>query len=119
MSNISLYYVIIYLYRSWSLYNGNISQSLHTNKSTLMFDNGNGSSPRSANLSLSYHCDISSTTIATSSIEPSVTSMTSTNIISTPSPNPITCSTDGIWPETLPAHNVTGFYCYKGTVNGK
>ena len=53
-----------------------------------MFDNGNGSLPRSANLSLSYHCDIN-------------------------------CSTDGIWPETLPGHNVTGFYCYKGTVNGK
>ena len=88
MSNISLYYVIIYLCRSWSLYNGNISQSLCTNKSTLMFDNGDGSSPRSAKLSLSYHCGI-------------------------------TCSTDGIWPETLPGHNVTGFYCYKGTVNGK
>ena len=124
MSNISLYYVITSLCRSWSLYNGNISQSLCTNKSTLMFDNGNGSLPRSANLSLSYHCDISSTTVAASCIEPSVTSMTSitsmtsTNIISTPSPSPITCSTDGIWPETLPGHSVTGFYCYKGTVNG-
>ena len=42
-----------------------------------MFDNGNGSSPRSANLSLSDDCDISTTTAATSSIEPSVTSMTS------------------------------------------
>ena len=107
-----------------------------------MFDNGDGSSPRSANLSLSYHCEISSTTVTTSSIEPSVTnmtnkttittitsmtsitktsitSMTSTNIKSTPSPSPTTCSTDGIWPETLQGHNVTGFYCYKGTVNGK
>ena len=122
MSNISLYYAIISLCRSWSLYNGNISQSLCTNKSTLMFDNGNGSSPRSANLSLSYHCDISSTTVAASSIEPSITSitsMTSTDVISTSSPSPITCSTDGIWPETLQGHNVTGFYCYKGTVNGK
>ena len=103
-----------------------------------MFDNK--SLPRSANLSLFYHCDIASTTVTTSSIKPSVTSMTSiiptktsltsineaiitsltsTNIISTPSPTPITCSTDGIWPETLPGHNVTGFYCYKGTVNGK
>ena len=53
------------------------------------------------------------------STETSITSMRSTNIISTPSPTPITCSTDGIWPETLPGHNVTGFYCYKGTVNGK
>ena len=125
MSNISLYYVIISLCRSWSLYNGNISQSLCSNKSTLMFDNGDGSSPRSANLSLSYHCDISSDTVAASSIGPSVTSitsmtsMTSTNIISTPSLSPITCPTDGIWPETLPGHNVTGIYCYKGTVNGK
>ena len=42
-----------------------------------MFDNGNGSLPRSANLSLSYHCDISSTTVAASSIKPSVTSMSS------------------------------------------
>ena len=93
-----------------------------------MFDIGNGSSPRSANLSLSYHCDISSTTVAVSSIEPSVTSinsitsitsMTSTDVISTPSPSLINCSTDGIWPETLPGYNVTGLYCYKGTVNGK
>ena len=90
-----------------------------------MFDNGNGSSPRSANLSLSYHCDISSTTVETSSIEPSVTSitsitsMTSTDVMTTPSPGVINCSTDGIWPETLPGYNVTGFYCYKGTVNGK
>ena len=53
------------------------------------------------------------------STKTSITSMTSTNIISSPSPSPITCSTDGIWPETLPGHNVTGFYCYKGTVNGK
>ena len=107
MSNISLYYVIIYLCRSWSLYNSNISQSLCTNKSTLMFDNGNGSLPRSAKLSLSYHCDISSTTIATCNIEPSITiitsitSMTSTDVISTSSASPITCSTDGTWPETL------------------
>ena len=90
-----------------------------------MFDNGDGSSPRSAKLSLSYHCDISSDTVAASSIGPSVTSITSmtsitsTNIISTPSLSPITCPTDGIWPETLQGHNVTGFYCYKGTVNGK
>ena len=63
MSNISLYYIIIYLCRSWSLYNDNISQSLYTNNSTLMFDNGNGSSPRSANLSISYDCDIPSTTV--------------------------------------------------------
>ena len=89
MSNISLYYIIISLCRSWSLYNGNISQSLCTNKSTLMFDNGDGSSARSANLSLSYHCDISSTTVAASCIEPSVTSitsitsMTSTDVITT------------------------------------
>ena len=59
------------------------------------------------------------TVITPSSSTTSITSMTSTNIISTPSPTPITCSTDGIWPETLPGHNVTGFYCYKGTVNGK
>ena len=45
--------------------------------------------------------------------------MTSTDVISTPSPSPINCSTDGIWPETLPGYNVTGLYCYKGTVNGK
>ena len=116
MSNISLYYVIISLCRSWSLYNGNISQSLCTNKSTLMFDNGNGSSPRSANLSISYHCDISSTTVAASSIEPSVTSitsitsMTSTDVITTSSPSPITCSTDGTWPETLPGYNAITIY---------
>ena len=94
----------------------------------MTFDIGNGSSPRSANLSLSNHCYISSTTVATSSIEPSVTtitsmtsmtSMTSTDVMTTPSPSPINCSTDGIWPETLPGYNVTGFYCYKGTVNGK
>ena len=117
-----------------------------------MFDNGNGSSPRSANLSFSYHCDksspavtnssierLASTTpavttssiehsasttpaVTTSSIEPSVStviSMICTNIITTPSPTPINCSTDGIWPETLPGHNVTGSYCYKGTVNVK
>ena len=90
-----------------------------------MFDNGNGSSPRSANLFLSYHCDISSTTIAVSSIESSVTSITSmtsmmsTDVMTTQSPSPKNCSTDGIWPETLPGYNVTGFYCYKGTVNGK
>ena len=121
-----------------------------------MFDNGNGSSPRCANLSLSYHCDISSFAVTTSSIEPpvsSITSMTSTdvistpspspmsccyvttssiepsvstviniistNVISTPSPSPINCSTNGIWPETEPGYNITGFYCYKGTVNGK
>ena len=78
-----------------------MSQSLYTNNNTLMFYNGNKSSPRSANLSLFYHCDIPSA------------------IITTPSPSPINCSTDGIWPETLPGHNVTGFYCYKGTVNGK
>ena len=92
-----------------------------------MFDNGNGSSPRSANLFLSYHCDISSTTVADFSIQPSVTSITSitsmtsmtrTDVMTTPSPNPINCSTDGIWPETLPGYNVTGSYCYKGTVNG-
>ena len=71
------------------------------------------------------HCDILSTTVATSSIEPSITSitsitsMTSTDVITTPSPSPINCSTDGIWPGTLPGYNVTGFYCYKGTVNGK
>ena len=53
------------------------------------------------------------------SIMPTEASMTSIDIISTPSPTPINCSTDGIWPETLPGHNVTGFYCYKGTVNGK
>ena len=81
-----------------------------------MFDNGNGSSPRSANLSLSYHCDISSTTVATCNIEPSVTSitsitsMTSTDVISTSSPSPITCSSDGIWPETLPGHNAITIY---------
>ena len=102
-----------------------MSQSLCTNNSTLMLDNGNESSPRSAHLSLSYQCDISSTTVATSSIEPLVTSitsmtcMTSTDVISTPSPILINCSTDGIWPETLPGYNVTGFYCYRGTVNGK
>ena len=90
-----------------------------------MFDNGNGSSLRSAKLSLSYHCDISSITVVTSSIEPSVTSitsltsMTSTDVMTTPSPSPINCSTDGIWPETLPGYNVTGFYCYRGTVNCK
>ena len=59
---------------------------LSTNNSTLMFDNENGSLPRSANLSLSYHCDISSSAVATSTIEPSVssiTSMTSTDVIST------------------------------------
>ena len=128
MSSNSLYYFIIICFRSWSLYNGNISQSLCSDNSRLIFDNGNGSSPRSANLSLSYHCDISSTTVATSSIEPSVTSitsmtsitiMTTTDVMTTPSPRPINCSTNGIWPETLPGHNVTGFYCYKGTVNGK
>ena len=42
-----------------------------------MFDNGNGSSPCSANLSISSHCDISSITVTTSSIEPSVTSVSS------------------------------------------
>ena len=93
-----------------------------------MFDNGNGSSPRSANLSLSYHCDISSTTVATSSIELSVTSitsitsmtcMTSIDVMTMPSPNPINCSVDGLWPGTQPGYNVTGSYCYKGTVNGK
>ena len=91
----------------------------------MTFNIGNGSSPRSANFSLSNHCDISSTTVATSSIEPSVTSITSmtsmmsTDVVTTPSPSPINCSTDGIWPETLPGYNVTGLYCYKGTVNGK
>ena len=66
-----------------------------------MFDNGNGSSPRNAKLSISSHCDISSTTVAPSCIEPSVTSitsitsMTSTDVITTSSPSPITCSTDG------------------------
>ena len=60
-----------------------------------MFDNGNELSPRIANLSLFYHCNISLT-----------------NAI-------INCSTDGICPETLPCHYVTGSYCYKGTVNGK
>ena len=121
-----------------------------------MFHNGNGSLPRSTNLSLSYHCDISSPAVATSTIEPSVSSiisMTSTDVISTPSPSPmsccyvttssiepsvstvisiistnviftpspspINCSSDGIWPETQPGYNVTGSYCYKGTVNGK
>ena len=87
-----------------------------------MFHNGNGSLPRCANLSISYHCEISVTSVPTSSIEPSVTSitsMTSTNIITTPSPSPINCSTNGIWPETQPGYNVTGSYCYKGTVNGK
>ena len=87
-----------------------------------MFDNGNGSSPRSANLSLSYHCDISSITVAVSCIGPSVTSITSittTDVMTTLSPNPINCSTDGIWPETQTGYNVTGCYCYKGTVNGK
>ena len=90
-----------------------------------MFDNGNGSSPLSANLSLSYHCDILSTTVAISSLEPSVTSrtsmtsITSTDVITTPSLSPINCSTNGIWPETLPGYNVTGLYCYKGTVNGE
>ena len=69
MSSNSLYYILIIPYRSWNLYNGNISQSLSTNNSTLMFDNGNGSSPRSANLSFSYHCDISSPAVTTSSIE--------------------------------------------------
>ena len=135
----------------------------------MTFDIGNGSSPRSANLSLSNHCYISSTTVATSSIEPSVTSitsmtsmtstdvistpsyirsictisstivatssiepsvtsissmssmisMTSTDVMTTPSPSPINCSTDGIWPETLLGYNITGFYCYRGTVNCK
>ena len=78
-----------------------------------MFDNGNGSLPRSANLSLSYHCEISSTTVAASCIEPlvtSITSMTSTDVISTPSPSPITCSTDGTWPKTLPGHNAITIY---------
>ena len=132
-----------------------------------MFYNGNGSLPRSANLSFSYHCDISSPAVTTSTIEPSVssiTSMTSTDVISTPSPSPMSCcyvttssiepsvsttptssiepsdtvismfsttviftpspsplncSIDGIWPETLPGYNVTGSYCYKGTINGK
>ena len=87
-----------------------------------MFDNGNVSSPRSANLSLFYLCDISLTTVTTSYIEPTVISITNiikTNGISTPSPSPMNCSTDGIWPETQPGHNITGFYCYKGTVNGK
>ena len=49
----------------------------------------------------------------------SLTSMTSTDVINTPSPSPINCSTDGIWPETESGYNITGFYCYKGTVNGK
>ena len=121
-----------------------------------MFYNGNGSLPRCANFSLFYHCDISSPTVATSTIEPSVSSITSmtstdvistpspspmsccyvttsniepsvsivinmisTNVIFTPSPNPINCSTNGIWPETQPGYNVTGSYCYEGTVNGK
>ena len=99
-----------------------MSQSLNNNNSTLMFDNGNGSLPRCANLSISYHCYISLTSIAISTIELSITSiisLTSTNIITTPSPSPINCSNAGIWPETLPGHNVTGLYCYKGTVNGK
>ena len=91
----------------------------------MIFYNGNGSSPRIANFSLSYHCDISLTTVATSSIEPSVTSinsitsMTSTDVMTTPSPSPTNCSSDSIWPETLPGYNVTGSYCYKGTVNRK
>ena len=62
---------------------------------------------------------ITSITSMTSVTERRITSMISTNIISSPSPSPKTCSTDGIWPETLQGHNVTGFYCYKGTVNGK
>ena len=122
MSSNCLYYILITLCRSWSLYNGNISQSLSINNSTLSFHNGNGSLPRCASLSLSYHCHISLTSVATSSIEPSVlsiTSLISTNVISTPSPSPMSCSTDGIWPETQPGHNITVFYCYKGTVNGK
>ena len=87
-----------------------------------MFDNGNGSSPRSANHSFSNHCDISAPAVTTSTIEPSVStivSLISTNVIITPSPSPINCFTDGIWPETQPGYNVTGSYCYKGTVNGK
>ena len=101
---------------SYNVSVNNLIGTLCTNKSTLMFDNGNGSSPRSANLSLSYHCEISSTTVAASCIEPSVTSitsitsMTSTDVISTPSPSPITCSTDGIWSETLPGHNAITIY---------
>ena len=88
----------------------------------MIFDDGNGSLPCSASLSLSYYCDISSPAVATSSIEHSVSStisMTSTDVISTPFPRPINCSSKGIWPETLPGYNVSGFYCYKETVNGK
>ena len=100
MSSNCVYYILIILCRSWRLYNGNISQSLSTNNSTLSFHNGNGSLPRSASLSLSYHCHmyISLTSVAISTIEPSVlsiTSMISTNIISTPStpsPSPMSCS---------------------------
>ena len=62
---------------------------------------------------------IISTETSLASIIPTKTYMTSIGVIYIPSPSPINCSTDGIWPETLPGHNATGFYCYKGTVNGK
>ena len=89
----------------------------------MIFDDGNGSLPCNANLSLSYYCDISSPAVTTSSIEPSVSStisMTSTDVISTPFPRPINCSSKGIRPKTQPGYNVTVFfYCYEETVNGK
>ena len=51
--------------------------------------------------------------------ESSTTSLTTTNAIFAATPRPSNCPADNIWPETLSGHNVTGFYCYKGTVNGK
>ena len=51
--------------------------------------------------------------------ESSITSLTNSDAIFTGSPKPSNCPADSIWPETLSGHNLTGFYCYKGTVNGK
>ena len=49
----------------------------------------------------------------------SITSLTNTDAIFTTNPKPSNCPANSIWPQTLSGHNVTGFYCYRGTVNGK
>ena len=48
-----------------------------------------------------------------------IISLTTIDAIFTPLPTSSNCPADSIWAETLPGHNVTGFYCYRGTVNGK
>ena len=48
-----------------------------------------------------------------------ITSLTNTDALFTANPKPSNCPANSIWPQTVSGHNVTGFYCYRGTVNGK